>query len=88
MTRADLELWAEEAEIELVFYDGYDDAILGVGQRFNDFFVVYDQAKVIDALMKSGRMNEEEALDYFSFNVVGGWVGEGTPCFVVRPEGM
>jgi len=86
MTRADLELWAEDAEVELIFYDGYDDAILGVGQRFNSFFVVYDQTKVIEALMKAGQMDEEEALEYFGFNVVGGWVGEATPCFVVRPE--
>ena len=27
-------------------------------------------------------MTEEEAIDYFDFNVVGSWVGEETPIFV------
>ena len=27
-------------------------------------------------------MTEEEALEYFDYNVQGAWVGEGTPIFV------
>lgn len=27
-------------------------------------------------------MTHEEALEYFNFNVVGGWVGEETPLFL------
>jgi len=29
-------------------------------------------------------MTEEEAIEYFEFNVTGAWVGEGTPAFVYK----
>ena len=29
-------------------------------------------------------MDEDEAEEYFEFNVVGGWVGHGTPVFVTK----
>ena len=85
MTRAEVEAWAEEAEVGLCFYDGFDDALIGIGQRFNSYFLVYDRAKVLRALLRQG-MTEEEALEWFEFNVVGGWVGEATPCFVMTGE--
>ena len=38
----------------------------------------------IDVLMKRDGMNEEDAIDYFYFNVVGAYVGEYTPVFINR----
>ena len=35
--------------------------------------------------MKDG-MTDEEAMEYFEFNVVGAWMGEGTPIFLYRGE--
>ena len=84
MTRADATAWAEDAEVELIFYDGMDDAILGIGQRFTSYFVVYDFAKVIETLVVRDGVSEDDALEHFDFNVVGGWVGEGTPCFLTK----
>jgi hypothetical protein len=84
MTRADAEAWADDAEVELIFYDGMDDAIVGIGQRFTTYFMVYDFGKVIDQLVARDGMSYEDALEYFDFNIVGGWVGDGTPCFVTR----
>ena len=83
VTRAAVEAWAEESEVPLIFYDGMDDAIIGVGQRFTSYFVVYDMAQVIETLMQRDGMSEEDAVEYFAFNVVGGWVGDETPCFVI-----
>ena len=34
---------------------------------------------LIHILMKD--MDEDEANEYFDFNVIGAWMGEGTPCF-------
>jgi hypothetical protein len=31
-------------------------------------------------------MDEEEAEEHFGYNVIGGWVGEGTPLFVRDDE--
>ena len=33
---------------ELIYADGYDDAIIGVGGAFNQRAVVYDIAKVLE----------------------------------------
>ena len=68
-------------EEELLFADGYDEAIIGVGQRFNETFVVYDKRKVLAVLMRDG-MTLEEAEEFFDFNIIGAYVGNRTPAFV------
>ena len=88
MTRADVDAWAQMAEVEVLCADGFDDAILGIGQRFTQIFVVYDYAKVIATLMTRDGMSHEDAVEFYEFNIVGAWVGEGTPCFLTtRLEG-
>ena len=84
MTRDDVNRFAEEAGIELLVMDGHDDAIIGVGQRFTDYFVVYDLKKVISKLMEDG-MTYEEAVEFHEFNQVGAWVGPRTPVFLHTP---
>jgi hypothetical protein len=81
MERERIEQWAERNEVELLFADGFDDAIIGVGQQFNRHFVVYDESKCIEILMAQG-MTGDVAREYYSFNVVDAWVGESTPAFV------
>jgi hypothetical protein len=74
-----------EGEDGLLVMDGFDDAIMGIGQRFTDHFVVYDLKKVIAKLMEQG-MSEEEAIEFHEFNQLGAWVGPGTPVFLHFPE--
>jgi hypothetical protein len=74
-----------EGEDGLLVMDGFDDCIIGVGQRFTDHFVVYDLKKVIAKLMEQG-MSEEEAIEFHEFNQLGAWVGPGTPVFLHFPE--
>ncbi len=67
--------------------DGFDDCLVGLGFRFgNRGTLVYDQAKVIDRLIKDsdGRMSEDEALEYYEFNILGAFVGENMPIFVEK----
>jgi len=67
--------------------DGFDDAIVGIGRRCGQpDLLVYDVEKCIKTLTKDG-MTDEEAEDYFEFNVVGAWVGEDTPMFLYREIG-
>jgi hypothetical protein len=42
--------------------------------------VAYDYRKVIEIFAED--MEYEEAVEYFDFNVIGAWVGEGTPIFI------
>lgn len=68
--------------MSMMFMDGYDDCILGVCERFGaEDCVAYDKSKVISKLMEDG-MTEEEALEFFYFNMVGAYVGEQTPVFI------
>jgi len=67
---------------EALFADGFDDALIGVGVIFNRSLATYDMRKCIDILMKRDDMTEEEAVEYFEFNVTGSYVGENTPVFV------
>lgn len=79
--------WLEEEVDEILLADGFDAALLGYARRPGQPAVaIYDRAVCIDVLMARDGMNFEEAEEFFEFNVVGAWVGEGTPCFVVRPE--
>ena len=67
---------------ELLFADGFDEAIIGIARQFSSQeFVAYDRAKCIEILMRD--MTEDEAEEYFEFNVIGAWVGPGTPVGVV-----
>ena len=66
---------------DLMRMDGFDDAILGVVERIGLQTVCYDLNKVIEILMKQG-MNEQDAWDWYQFNMLGAWVGEATPVFL------
>ena len=61
--------------------DGFDEAIIGTVERFGDSeaIILYDKEKVIQILMKE--MSREEAEEYFYYNIIGAYVGEGTPAF-------
>mgnify|MGYP003132833945 CR=1 FL=1 len=55
--------------------DGFDDAVIGVEE--SSMKLIYSVHKCIQILMES--MNEEDAQEYFSFNVLGAYVGDKTP---------
>ena len=65
-----------EMEGEYLIADGFDEAIIGTV----DDIVIYSKTKCIKVLMED--MSEEEAIEYYYFNVVGSYVGEKTPMFV------
>lgn len=67
---------------EALVADGFDDAIIGMARQFNQTLVVYDEDKCLSILMERDGMTEEEAIEFFEFNVVGAYVGVGTPVYV------
>jgi len=59
----------------------YDSCVIGVGYRFNDGpLAVYDMDCVLSVLGED--MSEEDAQEWFEYNTLGAWVGNGTPIFV------
>ena len=64
--------------------DGYDEALMGVVQRFGQKGVIlYDTDKILEILVARG-MTCDEAHEFFEFNILGSWVGEETPAFFSR----
>ncbi len=75
------EMIAEYNE-DAMIANGLDDAIIGMACRCgSEPVVAYDTNKVIASFVKEG-MTEEEALEFFEFNVLGAYVGPSTPVYV------
>jgi hypothetical protein len=71
-----------ESDPEMMQMDGFDDCAVGTVSRFGmPSVLVYDLHKVIDKLISDG-MSGEEAYEYYEFNMLGAWVGDGTPAFI------
>ena len=58
--------------------DGFDEAVIGL--EMSSMRLVYSVSKCIVVLMRD--MTMEDALEHFSYNVSGSYVGEKTPIWV------
>jgi hypothetical protein len=89
VTKPRLRPWLDiqaDANDGILVADGFDDALVGVTayQPGRPVLAVYDYEKCVKVLRKGG-MSEEDAREWMEFNVVGAWVGDGTPVFLVVP---
>ena len=64
-------------EVDFLLADGFDDAVIGVAIDFTEYKLIYSVSKCLDILEKT--MNEEEAMEFFTYNVSGAYVGPKTP---------
>jgi hypothetical protein len=82
----DLEHARELARPDAVTWDGCDDAIVGVTVNTGrDGLYVYDYDLLIQAFIAQG-MTPDEAMEWVDYNIVGAWVGDGTPIILTRNE--
>ena len=88
------EIWPD-SEILLfggVEGDPYDEGFIGIGfQQRKGPLAVYDREKCIEALAQDFAKTPtgdsdpyEDAVEWFSFNTEGSWVGEQTPIIISR----
>jgi hypothetical protein len=63
---------------DILIADGFDDAVIGIEE--STMRLVYSISKCLEILESQG-MPDEDALEYFYFNVQGSYVGEQTPIF-------
>ena len=84
--RAILEQIEEQELGQVVLLDGLDSAILGLVAIPNNVTasatVIAYSVKLILASLCADGMDEEDALEYFNFNIGGAYLGEGTPVFL------
>ena len=72
---------------EIVLFDDIPEAFVGVAERFGmDPVAAYDYDKCIEMYMEDG-CTYEEAVEHFSFNVIGTWAGDRTPVFLHLAQG-
>lgn len=66
----------------ILVVDGFDAALLGYVEMFGkEPVALYDRDLCIKILMDRDGMDEDEAEEFFSFNVIGAFVGPYTPAF-------
>jgi hypothetical protein len=80
MTLIDILERLDRAEETALTADGFDDCVIGLAYQFNQPLVIYSKQKIITQLMKD--MSEEDALEYFDFNIAGAYMGDSTPLFM------
>ena len=72
---------------DILLADGLDDALLGIVERKGSPPVaLYDQRKCLAVFMERDGMSQEEAQEFFDFNVVDAYVGDRTPAFLYMLE--
>ena len=63
--------------------DGFDEAIIGSIISFGrKEIVLYSTQKILDIMVERDDMTQEEALEFFDFNIIGSYNGEGMPAFL------
>jgi hypothetical protein len=80
-----------ELNPDALFADGFDGALVGIARQFNRYLALYDYKKVVE-IVAAGLDSEaglnfderaEQAVEFVEFNVVGAWMGENTPLFLM-----
>jgi len=67
-------------EKEQIKADGFDEAI--IGQEYHDGRYVYSIERILEILMLRDDMTMDDAMEFFSFNIGGAYVGEMTPLYI------
>lgn len=66
--------------------DGFEEAIIGVCDTWDNNNcvrrIVYSGDKIVQQLMNTDGMDEEEAVEYCCYNIEGAYVGLHTPVIV------
>lgn len=82
--------WAFDQDHEILRLEPrefFDRFILGVAERCGmEPVFVYDLDAIREAYVSEDGMSYEEVDEHLSFNVLGAWLGDGTPLFLSRPE--
>ena len=66
---------------DVLIADGFDKAIRGIVERSGmNPVVLYNKNKCLNIMQTRDGMSEEDAIDFFYYNIVGAYMGEHTPC--------
>ena len=64
-----------------VMLDGFDDCVVGVSESFGEEpRLIYSKKQIVNKLMED--MDEDEAIEYYYYNIIGGYFGTQNPIFI------
>ena len=63
---------------------GYDDCLVGLTLRDGEWVALYDATRIITKLAQE--MTDDEALEFFEFNIEGSYMGNKTPVFIFMDQ--
>ena len=64
-------------------WGGFEDALIGIAERYTKPpLYCYSYGRCIKILQKRDGMSEEEAVEFYDFNVAGGYIGEHQPIVI------
>lgn len=66
----------------IVTCDGFDDALIGYCDILNKSIAVYNKEQVINILMTKNNWTEDEAEDFFEYNILGAKYSDLSPGFI------
>lgn len=66
---------------EFLKADGFDGAVVGVCHTSRR--LIYSYAKCIEILVETEGMDEIDAIEHLSYNVINSYVGEKTPIWCI-----
>ena len=74
----------EKAHPHMVILVGWDRCIVGVVESFGGVSTLcYDADLILEGLREQG-MTSDEAVEFFEYNIAGGYYGARTPAFLFR----
>ena len=76
----------ESLDPNTLYADGFEDALIGLGWQHTKLIAIYDYDKCVEILILREDMTHEEAIEWMEYNVVGSYVGEYTPIFMLPKE--
>jgi hypothetical protein len=77
---------------DAILYDGKDDALIGIyrgdiARGDEASIAVYSYLKFIEIYVRRDGMSGEEAIEFFDYNVAGGYIGKYQP-YIIDDTGV
>jgi len=68
----------------VVLLTGLEKAVVGITEEFGGIFrIMYSRSKIMDILKERDKMTEDEAYEFYTYNILGMHVCEQNPIFLV-----
>lgn len=68
----------------VVLLHGLEKAVVGITEEFGGIFrIMYSRSKIMEILQNRDEMTEDEAYEFYTYNILGMHVCEQNPIFLV-----